>query len=366
MAEPSPVWLLSLRREHSFSGEHGARAFLLQTLGSAAILQDPEGETARRGIVEWLLRPLRLNRRLRDVQPGVLVLKVPTLGQLALVQGLTWGFRGRVILWIEGLCWTNPGVQILWALACNEPLLTIARMVLNRPPAASRIGRFREFIVASRLQKQEILAHAPTAQVHCLPTSIRMPKPKARLPRIPGSPLRIGYLGHSYLTKGVGDLLQALEQLQLQSQPFRASFAFSDLGSQNLRRAVARRGYEMLGQVDPATFFQGLDIAVFPYWTDWGTNIFPNVLLECLHAGVPVVTTDLPMTREFFGESHPPAIFVPPRDPSRLAEVLADLAVGRRPLPTQETVRRFFAQNYDPERIGHQWTALLAGYLGPQ
>jgi len=364
-----PALLFSLRREHPLSGESGARNFMLacfeKGLDGSATVEDADSllDTSLLfpAVLRWFLRPWRFLRLLRSRKPSALVVKIPTLGQLPVVRLLTLGYPGRVLVWVEGLCWQAPVWRQTFRLLLEEPLLSLSRMVLNnRFWARVSSGSRWEFVVSSLVQEDEIRAIIPRSEIHRIPNSFRHPCPSVSSRERSGAELRIGFLGHSYLIKGAKELLLALEILKKRGLPISAHFAFSDLGSRRLLRKVRCAGHRLEGKVELADFFQGIDLLVCPYWVGWGTNLFPNVLIESLYFGVPVLTTDLPMTREIFQDTDARAIFVPGPDPVALSNALGDLVSGEIKLPQREELMALFSKTFDPERTASQWKRLLA------
>jgi glycosyltransferase involved in cell wall biosynthesis len=98
---------------------------------------------------------------------------------------------------------------------------------------------------------------------------------------------------------------------------------------------------------------------IAPFWTDWGTQTFPNVLLESLAFGVPVITSDLPVCRELFGDDL--AIFVRPNDPHGLARTLQEIDHGQRALPNADHLRAHFEKHFSRKIIRARWREILSG-----
>lgn len=93
----------------------------------------------------------------------------------------------------------------------------------------------------------------------------------------------------------------------------------------------------------------------------------PNVIMEALAAGTPVVATDVGGVRELVEDGRS-GVIVPPHDPARLAEGLERLmsltaeertAMGR-------AGRRHIEANFALEHVLDQWEALLFEQIGPR
>jgi glycosyltransferase involved in cell wall biosynthesis len=88
----------------------------------------------------------------------------------------------------------------------------------------------------------------------------------------------------------------------------------SRIGALGLSRRVNR-----VGRVNVAQFFSELDVLALPYRLTIGQNAFPNLVLEAMQVGVPLVTTDLPLLRELTADGRA-ARLARPGDPSSLAD----------------------------------------------
>ena len=81
---------------------------------------------------------------------------------------------------------------------------------------------------------------------------------------------------------------------------------------------------DRLGRVDVAHFLSTLDVLALPYRLTIGQNAFPNLVLEAMQVGVPLVTTDLPLLRELVRDGRA-ALLAAPGDAASLADALARL-----------------------------------------
>ncbi|HLE47280.1 MAG TPA: glycosyltransferase [Candidatus Thermoplasmatota archaeon] len=125
------------------------------------------------------------------------------------------------------------------------------------------------------------------------------------------------YYGHLSPWKGVQHLLEALPAV-LRAQPdARLVLAHTEYGAggewlrAQLRRLDLEEAVILRGTTHVPTLLAAADVAILPHVAAVGTAMHPNVLLECLSAGVPVVTTrvgSMPeVVREDFGRIANPA-----------------------------------------------------------
>ena len=358
--------LFTLRREQRLSGEGASTRLLEEVLGELGIACDRPVE------LPAFRRVAQLRRVARQNASDTLLVKMPTAAQLPLAAWATREFRGRVVHWIDGLLWRTLPLAQSAKLLMAEPLLSATRAMINTA-AWLPLARTRalEIVVASHTQRAEIARLLPYAKIHVIPNGSPSDEVANGARREDASyhhdlasstpagctPRRIGYLGHAYLTKGVWDLLAAHRLLRARGIAVPLVLALSGLGGARFRRAAARAGIEVFGKVNPREFFASIDVLVAPLWAAWGTQTFPNVLLEALEAGLPVVTSDLPVCRELFADSL--AVFVPPHNPAALAETLARVHAGAVELPASERLRAHFQAHYSKARIAEGWRAIL-------
>lgn len=358
--------IFTLRREARISGEAASLALLqelLAELGMACETVPEEGLVAS-PVVAVARRYARLEQVARTNDTDLLLIKIPTAAQLPLAIRATRLFRGRVVFWIDGLMWRPLAWGLMLRLFSAEPLLTIARAILNNRAwmRASRNASL-ELIVASQTQRAELIHSLHAAQIHVVPNgSPTDPAPSEIAPAAAiaaPSPAPFGYIGHAYLTKGVWDLLAAYRILKDRGMALPLVFALSELGGNRFRAELSRESVEIRGTVDKRSFYASLRALVAPFWTDWGTQTFPNVLLESLAFGVPVITSDLPVCRELFGNDL--AIFVRPNDPHGLARTLQEIDRGERALPNADCLREHFEKHFSRKVIRARWREVLSG-----
>lgn len=185
--------------------------------------------------------------------------------------------------------------------------------------------------------------------------------------RAPSGPLRILSVGSLLECKGFRYLVEACRILKERGVDFRATIAGGGPLEGRLRLQVEREGlveqvhftgYVTQGQLLP--LYREADLFVLPAVREihWG---IPNVLVEALACGVPVVTTPLPSVGELVehGES---GLLIEDRDAPLLAETIQYLAcrpdtrtaMGRR---GRERVEEAFDLNRNIEAIVTRLTA---------
>lgn len=140
----------------------------------------------------------------------------------------------------------------------------------------------------------------------------------------------VGYLGHVTHTKGVGRLLEAARPL-VEQQKMRLRLAVTEGEEMAAVEALPSGLAEVWGIVDPSDFLPGCDLIVLPRRFSYGTASHPNVALEAMACGVPVLAADHPAMEEILEDGADGFLF-PAADDAALARRLAELVGDRERL----------------------------------
>jgi glycosyltransferase involved in cell wall biosynthesis len=241
---------------------------------------------------------------------------------------------------------------------------TLPRNLRIRTAAASFVvtctghnAGYLERVIGSRPAGLQVLYHG---------TDLRRFNPAGRAPE-PGRILSVGRLVPK---KGYGELLAALHLLARAGVPFHCdlygggplrddlALAIADLGLvDSVILHGARLQDEILGALRRATVF-----ALAPVVMDDGDRDgIPNVLVEAMAAGVPVVSTRISGIPELIREGHE-GLLVEPHDPAALADALRRV-LGDAGLAAElaAAARRKVERNFDVEANSRRLGGLLQG-----
>ncbi len=151
--------------------------------------------------------------------------------------------------------------------------------------------------------------------------------------------------------KGHADLIRAIEEIRRTSDvPTVLLLAGDGPEEANLRKLRARLGLEdsvrMLGyRRDVSRCYQGCDIFVLPSYSEGS----PNVLLEAMDAGVPIVATAVGGIGEVIHHGHN-GLLVPPHDVAAIAASILALLHNAELRSTLTTAAHASLAEYTPER----------------
>lgn len=131
------------------------------------------------------------------------------------------------------------------------------------------------------------------------------------------------YVGRLVESKGLGELVEAFAALRGREPAARLALVGDGVMRERLAGLVAAAGLDdcvrVTGGMDHAgvaDWIAAADVLTLPSWSEG----YPNVLVEALACGCPVVSTDVGGAGEIVGPDS--GILVPPRDPACLAQAL--------------------------------------------
>lgn len=147
---------------------------------------------------------------------------------------------------------------------------------------------------------------------------------RRRLGVEPGAKL-VAYVGRLIESKGMNELLEGFAAVHAGDPDAMLVLVGDGVMRERLAGMVAASGLSdrvrMAGGVEPAEVAEWIaasDVLTLPSWSEG----YPNVLVEALACGCPVVATDVGGSGEIVSADS--GILVPARDPARLAEALGD------------------------------------------
>jgi len=176
----------------------------------------------------------------------------------------------------------------------------------------------------------------------------------------------VGYIGHFNDVKGVDVLASAFASMVRDGHDADLVLAWSGQGDpQPIRRRLGevRSHVTWLGKVNVGTFLCAIDVLSLPYRSTAGQSAFPALLLETLHAGRPLVTSDLPLLSEIAG-GEDVALLCPPERADVLAIQLQRLLSSEelRVRMSQAQIR-LARQRFGTDELAARYEALYSGLL---
>jgi glycosyltransferase involved in cell wall biosynthesis len=249
------------------------------------------------------------------------------------------------------------------------PRFYLPQLTVNNRVTA-RLSGFRaaRYVVASQLQANELVRlGVPAHRTSVIPNLVDLDHVRAdfsddQLPRLDGSPI-ISYVGHFNHVKGVDVLVRAFSEV-LRTYPNALHLlAWSGLGplgpiERSIRDARIEDRVRLIGPLPLGGILRRSDVLALPYRLSMGQATYPNLLLEALAAGIPLVTSDLPLFREIMRDGET-AELARPEDPidlgCRLVGLLGD-PVRRQGMVERQ--RRLAQRMFHPNLLARRYEAM--------
>lgn len=229
---------------------------------------------------------------------------------------------------------------LLVARAVRLPVAYHVRMGRLSDAFASRNLESRVFGLVARMATAVVVLDAateaalrracPSVRVERIPNfiSLQMPPASPQAGQSPRTPIELSYVGWVVASKGVVELIEAMARLPAGLTVLRLAGPVTDRFRRRLEERAKSLGVtvDVVGELShPATLerIAQSDILVLPSHSEG----FPNVILEAMALGRPVVATAVGAVREILGcdDADQCGIAVPPSDGNALFEALTVL-----------------------------------------
>jgi glycosyltransferase involved in cell wall biosynthesis len=250
----------------------------------------------------------------------------------------------------------------------------LAHRIANGPEATRlALGGIQHLVVSSQLQARQAETLGYAGGLHVVPNGVDLQAHRPHTPeeteaarrayRLDGDPVFL-YYGHATPWKGLRTLMAALPALLREHPRAQVLLSLTGYGRDHAWVDAEVRAKGLAGRVrrigpdDVARLHAAADVAVLPAPAGVGTACYPNVLLECLAGGVPIVATGVGCVPEVVAHRRN-GLLAAPGSPTDLAARLGELAgdpVLRRRLAAQ--ARRTMEAGFGWDAIAQRMLAV--------
>lgn len=280
-----------------------------------------------------------------------------------------------VVVTFAGPYADNP-FALIWNLS-RAPLYYGAHLLANNRLTAS-LSRFnaRYYTVSSEFQKTQLLnIGMDSRKLAVIPNGIIADKAgsfdreESRREFGLGGGKIVVYIGHFRPNKGVDFLVKAFKKVLAAHPDAKLVLAWSLFGSDgSIRRLIKKLRIEdrviLLGRVNVSKLLSAADVVALPYVFEFGTHVFPLLVLECFSAGVPLVTSDLKIINELT-DNGKAALLAKPADLDDLAraviKLISDQGLASRMIREQRRLMERYKLNKIAEQYIEIYQRLLNG-----
>ena len=380
------ICLVCLRPLNRLSGQFKSIFNLAHQLREKDIevtIYAPNGITSINSIIHTRkhLYPLDLINLIKTIRKvsstvDIVQLHLPTPSFAFIGDFIKFRNKSRIVVNFESHLVDNPG-KILPYIR-KSPNFYISRLILNNP-YISKLSCFscEKYIVSSLYQKVELQAIGLSDnRIKVIPNVVTGSQKyrkydKAMAKESIGFNKKeniVTYIGHFTHIKGVEFLVEPFSTVLEKFPETKLVLAWSGRGSpKNIERVVEKRGIKnktmFFGKVNVTKLLSASDVFVLPYIFTFGTQCFPNLLLEAFSVGVPIVTSDIPPIPEVVtnGET---GLLVPPADSEEIAEAVINLLSNEKiRSKMMERQRKVAKERFDSEKVAQQYINLYKEVL---
>jgi glycosyltransferase involved in cell wall biosynthesis len=289
-------------------------------------------------------RIAELARILRQLRPAVVVAVLSPLTAALAARAA----GSRTLFWLQNPPYFMPGV---------EP---------HRHNAVGRAGLWTLALLADAiagtapgLAAEWARAGVPGRKLTVLPNGVELPVevPPRRMIAADSSPLQLLTIGRLAPQKRHDILIRALLEIR-RHRP--ADLTILGRGDAEAELRALAESLDVAAHVhfegfvvNPSTYLAVADIFVLA--SDF--EGCPNVIVEALGHGLPIVCTDAPYGARFIARDCPAARLVPRQDPDAIAREVLDVA--REPSDRWPTEARARAEEFSIERVSAHFEALI-------
>lgn len=241
----------------------------------------------------------------------------------------------------------------------KHPLMLLRATVNSRPVA--RLSNFfcDHYIVSTNYQKRRLVSlNCPAKKIRIIPNMFNCNKlnKRKRSRKILGLNKKkvVSYLGHLNWHKGADLFIRAIPLVLKEKRDVVFVLAWSTRGSKHsilqlVNELKLSRNITILGRIDVKELYLNSAVLVLPYRVGFGTQSYPNTILEAFYLGTPLVSTNVIPIRELF-QGNKKALTVEPGDIEGIASAIPSLLNDKRLAnKMRDSQRKFIHDNLLPD-----------------
>ncbi len=190
------------------------------------------------------------------------------------------------------------------------------------------------YSVSSEFQKKELIGlSCPEKKIVLLPN---VSQPMTNQPQKKKENV-ISYIGHFNYVKGTHVLIKSINYIVKKHKKENIKFQFASVKNFYQKRELLKQiqkyklsDYIIFNDiVDIPKFLSNSKAIVLPYLHPFGTQIFPNILIESIHLKIPIITTKLPHLKELLTDNVD-SLMVQPNDYKALGDKIIEVNKNKK------------------------------------
>ena len=345
------IFFFKLRNENKISGEYVSSYNLIKSLKEIYSITKLNKEENQKKYISFqkiieLINFAKTSKNKREV----IILKVPTTSQIPFVEIILKNTNIRRIYLVDGLNFEIKNFKLIKQMLLNEPILFFQRFLLNN----NFLNFFLKFskleiVVSSKVQKKKLNYFLnKKSKVHIIENFNKNLKSRRNI-----NNNLIGFYGHNYPVKGLDILAKANNKLINDGfnhwiyikKPLRGKQIYFDYKNSFLQKN------ENLDK-----FMSKINTFIFPFCADFGTNIFPSVIVESMYKNKNLILPDFEIFRELVNKTNyqKKTIFFKKNNYMDLAKKIKLVILKKKKFKNKVIIR-----NFDHKKLVDKWKKIL-------
>lgn len=287
------MFFFCLRNENVISGEYINTKFILKNLRKDYFIKEIYKVKSKKKYISTE-KFLKIFSFLRNnfKKKKIIIIKIPTSSQIPILEFIKKKNNNlRIIYLVDGYNFKIKNLSLLLKMVIEEPILLFQRFIINNNFWNLFLKYFKiQVVMASQTQKNEILQYMNReSKIEIIPNFNNLIQSKYVKKKF-----KLGFLGHNYPVKGLDHLIKASEILEMKKLQFKI-YCKKPLRGKKLE--VKSKKFEIV-DLDLNIFLSKTDILIFPFRAEYGTNIYPSVLVESITMNKHLIIPDFSYLKE--------------------------------------------------------------------
>jgi len=219
-----------------------------------------------------------------------------------------------------------------------------------------RLARFKhQYLVSTNYQKKELIScGCPSTKITILPNTTEKFKPI----KIKKTANIFSYIGHLNIVKGVPILIKAIDYLVNKKNIVNIKFQLASANNFYQKKYIVRmikkfkiKQYITIKKFVKITdFLKNSKALILPYIYPFGTQLYPNLILEGIQLHQPIITTNIkPLTELLTNNKN--CLMVKPNDEVALAKAILKLTKNEQLRKKIINNLKVLAKKVNPDKL---------------
>ncbi len=293
------IYFFKLRNETKVSGEYVCSVNLIRSLRKIYnVININKKEKRGKYISFQKFREILKFSSIKINKIDKIILKIPTSSQIPFLELFLYKTKIKRIYLVDGLNFKFSNLSLIKKMILVEPKLLFQRCLLNNI-LFNFFLKFTniEIVLASEFHRKKLKRFInKKSKIHIIENFNKITRS-----RLISKDYLLGYFGHNYPVKGLDLLAKASNRLTRESvkhtiyikKPLRGEPIFFNFKNQLI-----------LKNDNMEKFMSKVNTFIFPFSADYGTNVYPSVIVEAIYRNKNLILPDFEIFTELVNKNN--------------------------------------------------------------